>query len=321
MNKKLVALVFAGIFMLSACSAQSELANEQEADVKASVEDNRNSTAIETTAEPTSAEITTEASEKTSAPFTAAVTSAPVTRPANASSSGLSTNRREHSYGVAKNGKPHSISVDNQKYFDSVNKGAFCLDTKTQEKVLYLTFDCGWENGYTFDVLDTLKEKSVPAAFFCTLDHIDAEPELIRRMIDEGHIVGNHSANHPDFSKISREKMTAEIKECEDRLVNDFGYKPVFFRYPEGAYSEDSLDLVYSLGYKTAFWSCAYADWDVNDTKGADYAFETVTARLHPGAVILLHSVSPDNAEALGRIIDHARAQGYEFRALTEFPV
>lgn len=321
MNKKLVVLVFAGILMLSACSAQSGFVNEQEADVKASVEDNRFSTLTEATDGLTAAETATEEAEKTTVPFTDAVTSAPVTRPANSSSSGLSTKRREHSYGVAKNGKPHSISVDNQKYFDSVNKGAFCLDTKTQEKVLYLTFDCGWENGYTFDVLDTLKEKNVPAAFFCTLDHIDAEPELIRRMIDEGHIVGNHSANHPDFSKISREKMTAEIKECEDRLVNDFGYTPVFFRYPEGAYSEDSLDLVYSLGYKTAFWSCAYADWDVNNPKGADYAFETVTARLHPGAVILLHSVSPDNAEALGRIIDHARAQGYEFRALTEFPI
>lgn len=321
MNKKLVALVFAGVFMLSACSTQGKLVNEQEADVKATVEDTRGLTVIETTAEQTSAQAPTQATTLTTVPITAAVTSAPVTKPANVSSSGFSTKRREHSYGVAKNGKPHSISVDNQAYFDSVNKGAFCLDTKTQEKVLYLTFDCGWENGYTFEVLDTLKEKNVPAAFFCTLDHIDAEPELIKRMIDEGHIVGNHSANHPDFSKISREKMTAEIKECEDRLVNDFGYQPVFFRYPEGAYSENSLDLVYSLGYKTAFWSCAYADWDVNNPKGADYAFETVTARLHPGAVILLHSVSPDNAKALGRIIDYARAEGYEFRALTDFPV
>lgn len=310
MNKKFIALLFAVILTLSSCAVEGKL-EEQEADVKASVEDSRSTSATATTSEPTTVEITTEAPTQT--------TSAPVTKPVN--TSGLSTERREHSYGVAKNGKPHSISVDAQKYFDSLNKGAFCLDTKTEEKVLYLTFDCGWENGYTFDVLDVLKEKNVHAAFFCTLDHIDAEPELIRRMIDEGHIVGNHSANHPDFSKISREKMTSEIKECENRLVTDFGYTPVFFRYPEGAYNEDSLDLVNSLGYKTAFWSCAYADWDVNNPKGADYAFDTVTARLHPGAVILLHSVSPDNAQALGRIIDYAREQGYEFRALTEFPV
>lgn len=315
MNKKVIALLFAGILTLSSCSVEGKL-EEQEADAKASVEDSRSTSVTVITAEPTTAEIITEAPTQT----TAVYTTVPVTKPAN-SSSGLSTKRREHSYGVAKDGKPHSISVDNQAYFDSLDMGAFCLDTKTQEKVLYLTFDCGWENGYTFQVLDTLKEKNVPAAFFCTLDHIDAEPELIRRMIDEGHIVGNHSANHPDFSEISREKMTSEIKECEERLVNDFGYTPVFFRYPEGAYNEDSLDLVNSLGYKTAFWSCAYADWDVNNPKGADYAFETVTARLHPGAVILLHSVSPDNAEALGRIIDYAREQGYEFRALTDFPV
>ncbi len=318
MNKKLVALVFAGVLMLSSCSTQGKLENELEADAKTSVEDTHSTKVSETAVEIITLELTTETPTET----TAVHTTSPVTKPANSSSSsGLSTKRREHSYGVAKNGKPHSISVDNQAYFDSVNKGAFCLDTKTQEKVLYLTFDCGWENGCTNKVLDTLKEKNVPAAFFCTLDHIDAEPELIRRMIDEGHIVGNHSANHPDFSKISRDKMTSEIKECENRLVNDFGYTPVFFRYPEGAYNEDSLDLVYSLGYKTAFWSCAYADWDVENTKGADYAFDTVTARLHPGAVILLHSVSPDNAEALGRIIDWAREQGYEFRSLTEFPV
>lgn len=315
MNKKVIALLFAGILTLSSCSVEGKL-EEQEADAKASVEDSRSTSVTVITAEPTTAEIITEAPTQT----TAVYTTVPVTKPAN-SSSGLSTKRREHSYGVAKDGKPHSISVDNQAYFDSLDMGAFCLDTKTQEKVLYLTFDCGWENGYTFQVLDTLKEKNVPAAFFCTLDHIDAEPELIRRMIDEGHIVGNHSANHPDFSEISREKMTSEIKECEERLVNDFGYTPVFFRYPEGAYNEVSLDHVNSMGYKTAFWSCAYADWDVNNPKGADYAFETVTARLHPGAVILLHSVSPDNAEALGRIIDYAREQGYEFRALTDFPV
>ena len=234
---------------------------------------------------------------------------------------GLSTERKEHSYGAAKNGKPHSISVEAQKYFASLGKNAFCYDTVTKEKVLYLTFDCGWENGCTSTVLDTLKSKKVPAAFFCTLDHIDAEPDLIRRMINEGHTVGNHSANHADFSKISRTHMASEIIECETRLRDEFSYVPSFFRFPEGAYNENALDLVCSLGYASAFWSCSYADWDVDNTKGADYAFDKVTSRLHPGAVILLHSVSPDNAAALGRIIDYARANGYEFRALTDFPL
>ena len=308
MNKKLLAVAFAAVLTLSSCAVKNANLEQQEAEAKVSVADTERTQTTEIS--------TVEVTEATTLPEETTAQSKPVAQP-----SGLSTKKREHSYGVAKDGKPHNISVEAQKYFESLGVNAFCLDTKTEEKVLYLTFDCGWENGCTSQVLDTLKEKNVPAAFFCTLDHIDSEPELIRRMIDEGHIVGNHSANHPDFSQISREKMTSEIKECENRLVNDFGYTPVFFRYPEGAYSENSLDLVDSLGYKTAFWSCAYADWDVDNPKGADYAFETVTARLHPGAVILLHSVSPDNAEALGRIIDYAREQGYEFRALTDFPV
>lgn len=235
-------------------------------------------------------------------------------------SAGLSCERKDHSFGVAKDGKPHDISVSAQKYFEKTGYKAFCYDTKTKSKVLYLTFDCGWENGYTSKVLDTLKEKNVPAAFFCTLEHIKKEPELIARMIKEGHIVGNHSAKHPNFSEISRQRMADEILECDNYLRQNFGYTSPFFRFPEGCYTENALELVHSMGYTSVFWSCAYADWDVNDQKGGDYAFEKVTSRLHPGAVILLHSVSPDNAEALGRIIDFARENGYEFKALTDFP-
>ena len=139
-------------------------------------------------------------------------------------------------------------------------------------------------------------------------------------MINEGHIVGNHSTTHPDFSKISREKMATEIETCDNYLREKFGYSSPYFRFPMGSYSASALDLVSSLGYKSVFWSVAYADWDVNDTKGKQYAFETVTSRLHPGAVILLHSVSPDNAAALGDIIDWARKQGYEFRSLEQLP-
>lgn len=232
---------------------------------------------------------------------------------------GLSVERIEHSYGVAKDGKPHEISVNAQSFFDGKGYRAFCYDTKTTDKVLYLTFDCGWENGCTAKILDTLKEKQVTAAFFCTLDHIKSEPELIRRMINEGHIVGNHSANHADFAEITRAEMAAEILECDNYLRQNFNYTAPFFRFPEGAYTENALDLVQSMGYASVFWSCSYADWDVNDTKGGAYAFEKVTSRLHPGAVILLHSVSPDNAEAIGDIIDYARSNGYEFRALTQY--
>ena len=229
---------------------------------------------------------------------------------------GLSTKKIEHSFGVATGGKVHSIAEESQKYFDSKGFDAVTYDTDSG-KTLYLTFDCGYENGYTSKILDTLKEKKVPAAFFCTLPDIKDEPELIARMINEGHIVGNHSATHPSFAEISRTQMAQEIEKCDNYLRENFGYTSPFFRFPKGEYSDSAIDLINSLGYKCVFWSLAYGDWDTNAQKGADYAFYTVTARLHPGAVILLHSVSSDNAEALGRIIDYARSCGYEFKPLT----
>lgn len=231
---------------------------------------------------------------------------------------GKSTNMLSHSYGVASEEQPHSISVQNQQFFDENGYDAVCYDSKTDEKVLYLTFDCGYENGYTSKILDVLKEKNVSAAFFCTLPQIRDNQELIARMINEGHIVGNHSVTHPDFSTLSRQEIIDEIKGFDDYLRENFGYSSLYFRYPQGKYSENALDAVNELGYKCIFWSLAYADWDLNDQKGASYAYETVMSRLHPGAVMLLHSVSPDNANALSDIIDSAISKGYVFKSLEE---
>ena len=235
----------------------------------------------------------------------------PIVDPQNAR--GISEKEINHSFGVSKDGVPHEISVNNQKLYEKY--GATCLDTSGQ-KVIYLTFDCGYENGNTGKILDTLKEKNVPAAFFVTLPHVKDCPELIARMIKEGHIVGNHSVNHPNFSTISRMEMAEEIIGLDNYLREKFGYSAPFFRFPEGACSESALDLVDNMGYKSVFWSSAYADWDTKNNKGKQYAFDTVTSRLHPGCVLLLHAVSPDNAEALGDIIDYAKSQGYEFKAL-----
>lgn len=222
----------------------------------------------------------------------------------------------EHAYGVASNEKPHSISVSSQEFFTKNSFKAVTYNTNNKEKVLYLTFDCGYENGYTSKVLDVLKEKNIKAAFFCTLDEIESEPELIARMIKEGHIVGNHSSTHPSFAEISREKMAKEIEKCDNFLRTNFGYTSKYFRFPKGEYSESALELVGSLGFVSVFWSLSYSDWDVNNQKGAEYAFEKVTSRIHPGAIILLHSVSSDNANALGRIIDYAAEKGYKFDSL-----
>lgn len=233
---------------------------------------------------------------------------------------GLSTEKVGYSYGVAKDGAPHETSVQNQSYFSENGYQAFCLDTVSTEKTLYLTFDCGYENGYTEKILDTLKEKNVPAAFFCTLPQVEDNPDLIARMITEGHIVGNHSVKHPSFPTLTRIEMAQEIQGMDDYLRTNFGYSEPFFRFPMGEYSDCALDLVGSIGYRSVFWSVAYEDWDLDNQRGTQYAFDTVTSRLHSGAVILLHSVSPDNANALGQIIDWAREQGYVFKSLRDFP-
>lgn len=219
-----------------------------------------------------------------------------------------------YSYGVSKNGVPHENSVNAQKKFNDL--GAVALDESCTGNNLYLTFDCGYENGYTAVILDALKEKQVPAAFFVTLDYIKRNPELVARMINEGHIVGNHSATHPSFPSISRKKMAQEIQSVDNYLRTNFGYSAPFFRFPKGEYSDNALELVKSIGYQSVFWSVAYADWDTSVVRGKDYAVKTVCERLHKGAIILLHSVSKDNAEAMGEIIDRARQSGYEFMSL-----
>lgn len=232
---------------------------------------------------------------------------------------GLSTEKIAHSFGVASNETPHDISVNSQQHFDDGNFNALTLDRISEDKVVYLTFDVGYDNGYTGMILDTLKEKNVPAAFFCTVDEMKSDPDSIARMINEGHIVGNHTETHPSMDELSRTEMMKEVKAFDDYVRTNFGYSAPYFRFPKGEYSDSALDLLGSLGYMSVFWSLAYADWDISAQKGASYALETVTARIHPGAVILLHAVSSDNAQALGDIIDTVRGMGYEFRSLEDY--
>lgn len=234
---------------------------------------------------------------------------------------GLDAKRQDHSYGVAKDGKPHNITVMNQDRFDSYGTNALTWDNKTEEKVLYLTFDCGYKyEDLVARILDTLKEKQVPAAFFCTIDYLRAAPDDAARMIADGHIVGNHSATHPgDCSAISREKMAWEVLGVENYLRENFGYTSKYFRFPCGVYSENAIELVNSIGYRSVFWSIAHVDWDPANQPGEEISFNTVTSRLHPGAVILLHSTSPDNAAILADFIDYCIEQGYTFRSLDQY--
>ncbi len=230
----------------------------------------------------------------------------------------LSETAVDHYFGKAENGEVHRYSRSFQETFDSKKMDAVVYDTRTDKKRIYLTFDCGYENGNTAKILDTLKEKNVPASFFCTLHEIKSSPDLIARMISEGHIVGNHSVTHADFSQINRTEMAEEIVGFDTYLRENFGYSSLFFRFPEGRYNDNAIDLANSLGFTCVFWSAAYSDWDTSKQKGADYAFTQVTKQLHPGMILLLHSVSSDNAEAMGDIIDYARNNGYEFCSLEE---
>ncbi len=236
---------------------------------------------------------------------------------------GRSNQRYPFSFGGAKNEQPHSISVSNQARFDSLDGvNALALDTVSTDRRMYLTFDCGYEyNNLTASILDTLKEKNVKSAFFCTLDYLKKNPHLVRRMIDEGHIVGNHSATHPDFTKnLSRTQMAKELYIVHKYLADNYNYTSKYFRFPTGANSDNALELVTSVGYRSVFWSIAHTDWDTSKQPTDDAAFSIVTERYHPGAVILLHAVSSANTNVLGRLIDTAHERGYTFTTLDEYP-
>ena len=214
-----------------------------------------------------------------------------------------------------KNTEPE-IYKSTQEMFAKYN--TYYLDPK-REKKIYLTFDEGYENGYTSVILDVLKEKEVPAAFFITGPYLEKECELVDRMVNEGHIVGNHTVNHPNLHKLEEaQKMADELGGLNTKFFEKYGKNMNYMRPPEGEYSERLLAVANELGYKTIFWSFAYKDWDVNSQKGAEYAFEQVTPYLHNGAILLLHAVSKDNAESLGDIIDYAKEQGYRFASLDE---
>lgn len=186
----------------------------------------------------------------------------------------------------------------------------------TDEKVLYLTFDEGYENGYTAPLLDTLKAKGVKAIFFVTSPYIQKEPELILRMVNEGHLVANHSKSHPSMPKYTSDPQAfnEQLEDVAHHFKAVTGQDmPKLFRPPMGHYSQKSLAMTQALGYKTIFWSFAYKDFDINDQPALGAAKKKILDNLHNGAIILLHAVSKTNAEVLGEVIDEAHAMGYRF--------
>lgn len=208
-------------------------------------------------------------------------------------------------------GKPIACVQLQQKY------GAYDADfVRTGgefENKVFLTFDEGYENGYTGAILDVLKEKQVKAVFFVTLSYVKSQPELVQRMIDEGHIVGNHTARHPNMTGLSVSDAYDEVADLHNYMEENFGYSMYLFRFPEGAFSEQNIALLQKMGYRSVFWSFAYKDWDPDNQYDTDTAMKKVTGSLHSGEIFLLHAVSKTNTEILGDFIDYVRNAGYTF--------
>jgi peptidoglycan-N-acetylmuramic acid deacetylase len=188
----------------------------------------------------------------------------------------------------------------------------------TTKKVIYLTFDEGYENGYTPKILDVLMENKVKAVFFITGHFFNQNQNLIKRMIDEGHEVGNHTMLHKSLPEISDSAVKKEIKDLDDAIYNTYGIHTKYFRAPKGEYSERTLHISNEMGYKNIFWSFAYEDWIIEKKRGMEFALNSVMKYLHNGEIMLLHAVSEDNALALDRIIKDVRLKGYEFGNLDD---
>lgn len=215
-------------------------------------------------------------------------------------------------------------------FFDDINRPTACVSLQEEygkysayflapdTNQVYLTFDEGYENGYTPQILDVLKEKNVKAVFFVTMPYAKSQPELIQRMIDEGHIVGNHSNKHPVMTDVSFEQLQNEYTQLHEYIKENFDYEMFLFRAPTGAFSVRTLAVGQKLGYTNVFWSFAYNDWDPENQPDPQKSLEKIVNRLHSGEIMLLHAVSKTNTEILGDVIDATRQKGFEFAT---FPI
>lgn len=190
----------------------------------------------------------------------------------------------------------------------------------TSEKIIYLTFDCGYENGNTAPILDALKKHNVPATFFVVGHYLESAPELVKRMVEEGHTVGNHTYHHPDMSKISEQsafqkEMDAVCSKFQEVTGKELA---MYYRPPQGKYSTSNLQMAKDLGYSTFFWSLAYVDWNTDKQPSHEEAMKKLCGRIHPGAIVLLHSTSQTNGEIMDELLTKWEEMGYTFGKLSD---
>ena len=206
-----------------------------------------------------------------------------------------------------------SKNINLMKKYDGIAMG------NSEKNIVYLTFDNGYEAGYTASILDTLKANDVKAAFFITAHYLNSQPDLVKRMVEEGHIVGNHTVNHHSMPSLTDEEIKKEIMDLHHSVLELTGYEMKYMRPPKGEYSERTLSLSNSLGYTTVMWSLAYDDWDENKQGREEYGKTKILENIHPGAVILLHGTSKDNMNILDTCIKEIKNMGYEIKSIDKF--
>ncbi len=233
-------------------------------------------------------------------------------------SANITLSNKKIGWGIKRNDNHEQpdLGANNKKLIDENEDIAM---GNNENKYVYLTFDNGYEAGYTSKILDTLKENDVKAAFFITGHYLNSQPDLVERMINEGHIVGNHTVNHYSMPDLSDEEIKKEVQTLHTAVYEKFNYEMKYLRPPKGEFSQRTLSLTKSLGYTTVMWSFAYDDWDENKQGREEYAKEKILSNIHNGCVMLLHANSKDNANILDEIIKEIKNMGYEFKTLDEF--
>ena len=216
-------------------------------------------------------------------------------------------------------GKNHEqSSLDGASYKVIKDYDGIAIGAKDSNKV-YLTFDCGYEAGYTEKILDVLKEKNVKAVFFITGHYLNTASDIVKRMIEEGHIVGNHTVNHKCLPNLTDDEVRNEIMNLHKGVYEKFGYEMKYFRPPKGEFSSRVISIAKDLGYTTVMWSSAYDDWDREKQGREEYGKKKIIDNIHNGCVLLLHATSKDNSEILGDVIDAIKNMEYEFESINNF--
>ena len=232
--------------------------------------------------------------------------------------SGTVLSNKKIGWGIKRNDNHEQpdLGANNKKLleeYDGIAMG------NSEDKFVYLTFDEGYEAGYTSMLLDILKENNVKAAFFITGHYLNTQSDLVKRMIDEGHIVGNHTVNHKSMPDIDDQKIKDEIMNLHESMYEKFNYEMKYIRPPMGEFSERTLEIMKNLGYRATMWSLAYDDWDENKQGREEYGKNKILSNIHNGAIILLHANSKDNCNILDECIKKIKEMGYEFKSLDEF--